>query len=169
MARIAKQAFVGLDPGKSGAACTLFDTRRIKPLCLTFATATAHDIADYFEEVSSHLGKRAEPPYYLIEKVAGSTGGIQGRTSGRSMFTFGFNAGILYGMLVYDQLAEVTPSKWQQEFGLIRKNKKEKDGDKKRRHQVKAQRIFSSQKVTQAAADAYLIAAYCRRHYKELF
>ena len=160
--------FVGIDPGKTGAAAALFSNRAIKPLLFPFANKTPWDIYEFFGIVD-RSAIRSAPIFYLIEKVAGSTGGIQGRTSGRSMFTFGWNAGFLYGLLVEEQLAEITPAKWQKEFGLIRTNKKEKDGDKKRRHASKAQKLFPQQKVTQQIADALLLATYCRRHYEELF
>lgn len=162
--------FIGIDPGKTGGAAALFSNRALKPLLLPFANKTPWDIYEFFGIVERSVTHTA-PIFYIIEKVAGSTGGIQGqgRTSGRSMFTFGFNAGYLYGLLVEEQLAEVTPSVWQKDFGLTRKNKQEKDGDKKRRHAAKAQKLFGSIKVSQQISDALLIATYGRRHYKELF
>ena len=156
-----KYIYCGIDPGLSGGAVCLAEDRSLPPLLFPFAKKTTWDINDFLQEV--------DPTFHLIEKVAGSTGGIQGRTSGRSMFTFGWNTGFLYGLLVEVKLAEVLPTKWQKEFGLIRTNKKEKDGDKKRRHAAKAQKLFPNQKVTQQIADALLIATYCRRYYKELF
>lgn len=155
--------FCGIDPGKSGGAVILSDDRTAPPILFPFANKTPWDINDFLKEIN--------PVYHLIEKVAGSTGGIQGagRTSGRSMFTFGWNTGFLYGLLVERSLAEILPTKWQKEFGLTRTNKKESDGDKKRRHAAKAQKLFPQQKVSQQIADALLIATYCRRNYKELF
>lgn len=153
--------YCGIDPGKTGGAVILSADRSDPPLLFPFDKKTPWDINDFIKSIN--------PTFFLIEKVAGSTGGIQGRTSGRSMFTFGWNAGFVYGLLVENKLAEITPVKWQKEFGLIRTNKKESDGDKKRRHAAKAQKLFPQQKVTQQIADALLIATYCRRHYKELF
>lgn len=153
--------FCGIDPGKTGGMAFLAYNKSYPPLLFPFANKTPWDINDFLKEIN--------PNYHLIEKVAGSTGGIQGRTSGRSMFTFGFNAGFLYGLLVERSLAEILPTKWQKEFSLTRTNKKESDGDKKRRHAAKAQKLFPQQKITQQMADALLIACYLRRHYKELF
>ena len=155
--------YCGIDPGKTGGMAFLSTTKSEPPLLFPFANKTPWDINNFLKEI--------DPLYHLIEKVAGSTGGIQGqgRTSGRSMFTFGWNAGFLYGLLVERSLAEVTPSQWQKEFKLTRTNKKESDGDKKRRHAAKAQRLFPQQKVTQQIADALLIASYCRRYHEESF
>lgn len=155
--------FLGVDPGKTGGAVALSVDRKKPPILFPFANKTPWDINDFIQEVN--------PTYHLIEKVAGSTGGIQGqgRTSGRSMFTFGWNTGFMYGLLVQRSLAEILPTKWQKEFGLTRKNKQESDGDKKRRHAAKAQKLFPQQKISQQIADALLIATYCRRYYKELF
>ena len=161
MGKMPRYVYCGIDPGKTGGMAFLSHDKSKPPILFPFTNKTPWDIHDFLEEIN--------PSYHLIEKVAGSTGGIQGRTSGRSMFTFGWNAGFLYGLLVKRSLAEITPSQWQKEFKLTRTNKKESDGDKKRRHAVKAQRLFPQQKVSQQMADALLIACYCRRYHEELF
>lgn len=167
-----QRVYLGIDPGKSGAACALTSTRSVQPNILKFTE-------DYYEFDAWLKGLRKKYPsadfFICVEKVAGQTGPIQGRVSPRSMFTFGFHAGFVQGIVCgrREPLAEVRPVTWQSEFGLLRKTKlkgtKEKDADKKRRHLKEAKKQFPKAHIIQQTADGVLLALYCRRHYKELF
>ena len=97
-----------------------------------------------------------------IEKVSAMPGnGVTG------MFRFGQSYGFLRGCLVASGIPfdEVTPQRWQKEFGLIVKGKISQT-EKKNRNKAKAQQLFpqmASLTITHAKADALLIAEYARR------
>jgi hypothetical protein len=158
--------FIGLDPGSTGAATVLFSDRSKDPVIFPFAKKSPQEISDFLDLFE---GRKAKP-FFLIEKVhgAGTSFGGTGRTGGKVMFTFGWNAGLLYGLCVRNQLAEVTPTVWQKEFGLAGK-KKTTTNAKKNTHKDKALKLFPTTHITLQTADSLLIALYCRRHYEDLF
>lgn len=167
---VSDYVFVGIDPGTTGAITVLYLNRNKPPVVFPLDKKSPQDIADFLDRIK---GKKAEP-FFLIEKVHGagvafSTGG---RAGGKVMFNFGWSAGMLYGLCVRRQLAEVSPVSWQKEFALVghRKTKKKmSSNEKKTMHQAKARRLFPELHVTQKTADSVLIALYCRRHYRSLF
>jgi len=144
---------IGIDPGLSGAIAIIGDSVTVTPL----AKLTEHDAA-------RHVAANTDA-FAFIEKV-GANRGPEGRRQGASsMFTFGQSYGFLRGLLVALEIPfdEVLPQRWQQPFGLIRKNKNETTTQKKNRHKAKSQSLFPSVKITHAVADALLIAEYGRR------
>ncbi len=167
--------FLGVDCGAKGAACLLSEERSVKPLIYNFA---ADDWKGFSKWVLNNVpGECVANTFCLIEKVTGNTRGIRGgaHASETKSFQFGFNVGVVYGILAYDQfdlpIAEVTPTVWQKAFGLSGGSKTESTSDKKGRHQLKARQRFPSVRdlITKETADAVLIASYLRSHYKELF
>ncbi len=163
---IADRTFVGLDPVTTGSATVLFSNRNKDPVIFPFKDKSPQEICDFIDRIKA----RKASPFFLIEKVhgAGTSFGNGGRTGGKVMFTFGWNAGLLYGLCVRKQLAEVTPTSWQKEFGLAGR-KKTTTNAKKNTHKNKALKLFPNSHITLATADSVLIALYCRRHYQELF
>jgi hypothetical protein len=158
--------YIGLDPGKTGSASVIFSDRKKEPIIFPFANKSPQEIADFLDLFE---GRKAEP-FFLIEKVqgAGTSFDGKGRTGGKVMFTFGWNAGLLYGLCVRNQLAEVTPTVWQKEYGLAGR-KKTTTNAKKNTHKDKALKLFPRTHITLQTADSLLIALYCRRHYRSLF
>jgi crossover junction endodeoxyribonuclease RuvC len=141
---------IGIDPGLSGGIACLLENGAgiVGPM-----PKTERDI----EMALSKSG----PCKALIEKVHSFPD--QGVSS---TFKFGMNYGFLRGCLTalkvpFDQ---VTPRKWQGEFGLVfPKAMNLTITEKKNRHKELAQQLFPHFKVTHATADALLIAEYLRR------
>lgn len=79
----------------------------------------------------------------------------------RSCFTFGKNYGLLRGVLVAlgIDIVDVTPQKWQKTLGC-RSGKGFTKTEHKRNLKVMAQEMCPELKVTNATADAILIARY---------
>lgn len=84
-----------------------------------------------------------------------------------SAFTFGRSYGFLRGLLVGLTIPfeEVSPQRWQSEFGLRMKGKKLAHGDTEKHNAIKgkAQQFFPHLKVTHAKAAALLICEYGAR------
>lgn len=149
---------LGIDPGASGGIA--WHDRGDSP-CATQTMhgekmpATERDVAQFLAECA------AEKSFAYIEKVHSMPS--QGVSS---TFKFGQNYGFLRGCLVSLQIPfdEVTPQKWQKEFGLVFPKKLGlSPTEKKNKHKAKAQQLFPHLKVTHATADALLIAEYGRR------
>lgn len=141
---------MGIDPGGSGAIVVIGN----------------HGVPDFVRnsgtesDLASFVSAWCATDFAIIEKV-----GAMPKQGVSSTFKFGQSYGFLRGLLIANRIAfeEVTPQKWQKEFGLVRTNKSESGTDKKNRHKAKAQQLFPGVKVTHANADALLIAEYCRR------
>jgi hypothetical protein len=143
---------IGIDPGKSGGIAWWRPTAHHAAMKMP---ATERDLADVMKDLADN------DCFAYIEKVHAMPG--QGVTS---MFTFGQNYGFLRGCLIAHGIPfeEVTPQKWQKEFGLVFPKKMGlTPTEKKNRHKAKAQQLFPHLKVTHATADALLIAEYGRR------
>jgi crossover junction endodeoxyribonuclease RuvC len=152
-AMIEQNLYLGVDPGASGGFAILDSAGAI--VDVSPMPDTPRDIAEYFDE----FGPRIK--FALIEAVHAMPG--QGVTS---MFTFGWNKGLLDMALIAIPHEHVLPRKWQQAFSLIRKDKAETTTDKKNRHKERAQELFPKAKITHAIADALLLAEHCRRTHK---
>lgn len=146
--RVDGSYFVGIDPGKSGgiafldAKGTVLGTYKLDP-----KTNTEHDVAQFLSSC------KLVGTYAVLERVRSSP--QQGVVSA---FTFGSSYGFLRGLLTglgipYE---EVLPARWQKTMGCMSK------GDKNVT-KAAAQRLFPSQKIIHATADAILLAEYCRR------
>jgi hypothetical protein len=101
-----------------------------------------------------------EPPMIntcYIEEVGGFIGKAQ---PGSAMFKFGFNAGLLRGMLMALgwRIILVRPAKWQAGLGLGGSKSCDSKADWKRKLKGEAERRFPGVKgITLATADALLI------------
>jgi hypothetical protein len=154
------QIYIGIDPGKSGgiAALDLDNVLTIK------MPETPADVLDYFHSIKNYM-----PINYsciaIIEQVGGYTG--QGQP-GSAMFKFGQGVGHLEMALLACSIPSesVPPRKWQKALGISAKKKTETKTQWKNRLKSVAQRLFPSEKITLATADALLIAEYCRRKHQ---
>lgn len=136
---------VGIDPGKSGGIAAIGEANTAFNM-----PQTPGDLAMMFDMLRQDFGPIE---HVYIEKVHAMP--KQGVTS---TFTFGFNFGMLIGMLALQgyPYTEVTPATWQKKMGCLSKG--DKNITKNR-----AQQLFPQMKVTHATADALLIAEYGRR------
>ena len=147
--------YIGIDPGIKGAISSIIQNESVR-IVRTMPMAITE--ADTRQSILFALG--GEPEYKaIIEKVHAFPG--QGVTS---MFTFGQNYGFLRGCLVSLGIPfeEVTPQKWQKEFGLSKK-KNESKTDYKKRILQKAQNLFPEADVKLQTADSLMLAEYLRR------
>lgn len=144
--------YLGIDPGKSGAICSV-DVYG-NPEIVVKADATNRDIWKALSDVSIDHKCRA-----VIELVSAMPN--QGVAS---TFRFGESFGVLLGLLTAAEIPfeRIRPAVWCKEFGLKRKNG-ESGTDWKNRHKQLAQEMFPGIGITHATADALLIAEYCRR------
>jgi hypothetical protein len=98
-----REAYMGIDPGQKGYI-VVYDTSKRQYYKEPLASETLVDFLEQF----AHLDCMA-----VIEKVGAMPG--QGRTS---IFTFGYNAGRVVGILEAMGIpyTHVTPQKWQKEM-----------------------------------------------------
>lgn len=150
------KAFIGVDPGESGAIAVLTPNSRATPITFAFRGQNAHEIVRFLKQVDPDC-------YCCLEEVSarGSAAGVQ---SAKSMFTFGLWYGRAEMALAAIGIAnsKVAPHRWQNRFSLTRKRANETKVQKKNRHKSVAQDMFPQIKVTHATADALLIAVYCK-------
>lgn len=139
---------IGIDPGNSGAIAVINDGVAVDHIK---CTETDHDISGFLYKWSD-MGTHA-----TIEKVSAMP-----RQGVASTFKFGRSFGFLEGLLVAHLIPYelVTPQKWQTFM-------KCRSGGDKNVTKAAAQRLWPDIKITHAIADAYLIAEYGRRTYKD--
>jgi hypothetical protein len=91
-----------------------------------------------------------------LEEVGGFIGKAQ---PGSAMFKFGFNAGLLRGILLSLgwRIELARPAKWQGGLGIGNSRSCDSKADWKRKLKGEAERRFPGIKVTLATADALLI------------
>lgn len=156
-----KIAFLGIDPGSSGAAVAfLSDTT--EPKILRFQNSTHRQVWQFLEELSFDY-----KVFCVLELVGAMPG--QGVTS---MFTFGKEYGMITGFLVAGSIPyeEKVPRTWQKALGITPRYKPKK-GEQgveetktefKRRLRQKAEQLYPEIKMTNDVADAILIAHFCK-------
>lgn len=138
-------AWVGIDPGKSGGIARITDFGVVEAWKMP---ETERDIWDLVRFVfPSTLGLA------VIERVHSMP--KQGVVSS---FTFGRNYGSLRMALIGWNVPfeEVTPQRWMKALGCL-------TGGDKHISKARAQQMFPTVKVTNATADALLLAEYARR------
>ena len=144
-------AYLGVDPGASGAAA-LVDSQGFTMDWVSFKETPA-DIWKFIKLYGPAVD------LCVVERVGARPG-----NGASSMFKFGASYGQILGMLVAAEIRFVnhTPTKWQKRLGLIRP--KLTRAEKKRVNKAKAQELFKgSPKIIHQNADAFLIAEYARR------
>ncbi|KKN18259.1 hypothetical protein LCGC14_0957480 [marine sediment metagenome] len=159
------KAYIGIDPGKSGAACLLTETGRY----IFFDWPSKDDLFNVLKKI------RQWNDYYDIQLAAielVNCGAVQGR---KSAFTFGNNFGHWEMLLMALGIPHVKPrpSEWQK--GLVIKTDSK---DVKTRALMAVRRIYTAKidrmltkpkgkKILDGRVDALLIANYAKR-WKEM-
>lgn len=105
-------AFVGIDPGASGALCLLVP--RTQQMAFVKTTATTKDLLDWFKQINDDLYLAV----IMLEKVHAIRG-----TSAKSNFSFGYNVGVVntIALAAGNSVSSVTPKKWQKFVGVTKK------------------------------------------------
>jgi len=152
-------AVLGIDPGASGGIAYINGDDVVD--VLSFAKCIDSDVSAFLAHYSD---ARA-----WIEKV-----GATPQMGCVSAFKFGMSFGMLRGMLIAHAIPfqMVAPTVWQRDLGLIEKGRRSRaagnptgstDSAKKRRNRQRASELFPGIRVTNAVADALLIAHHARR------
>ena len=155
------KAWIGIDPGASGAAVAIFEDGTIK-VC-RFSKSTEKDVWIFLSDLAMDYAC-----FCVKEKVwampatneDGSKRGMGAMTS----FVFGENNGFIKGLLVAAMIPyeEKVPQTWQKSFGM-KKEKGEMQPSYKRKLKEKAEQLYPSLKITTDTADAVLIADFCKK------
>jgi hypothetical protein len=155
---------ISVDPGKSGgiawqtSACT--DCRRGAGAAKF--PETEADTAALFRS----LMEQDADWFCYLERV-----GATPQMGVTSAFTFGKSYGLIRGLLIGLGIPfeEVSPMKWQAEFGL-RQGKKLASGDTEKHNAIKAkaQQLFPWLKITHATGAALLLCEYGVRQQRGL-
>ena len=153
--------YIGIDPGVSGGMAAIHPFNG-KVECAALEKMTEREIADWLEW---NAGPKVDC-FAMLEKVASSP--LMGRTSA---FTFGRSYGFLRGALaaIGIPFEEVLPRHWQQAMGIPKGEKGEygrANSGRKKLTRGRAQQLFPTIKVTNAIADALLIASYAQRTHR---
>lgn len=158
------KAFLGVDPGSTGAIAAITEDGVIKTL--SFGKSTEKEIVDFCNELAFDY-----ECFATLELVGAMPG--QGVSS---MFQFGKNVGFIVGVLTATGIAyeQKVPRMWQKELGITPrfKPKKGESGTEetkpefKKRLKQKAEQLFPKEKVLTDTADALLICEYTRRTHK---
>lgn len=153
--------YLGIDPGASGGLVLLASGEEEWFSTWTLGNSTDRQTWGFIN------GSQAD--FCCIEKVGGYIAGNP--APGSAMFNFGANYGRLIGFLVASEIPfeQVTPQRWQKALAIPTKVKKgkgrmgETKTEFKRRLRAHAERLFPKVSLTNALADAILIAEFCRR------
>jgi hypothetical protein len=146
------RVYIGIDPGASGGIAAINEQGEIVACEKWINEIQANYHLASLEQSFSQL-------HCVIEQVSAMPGnGVAG------MFRFGENFGMWQGLLVAHRIPfrKVRPQVWQKE---IHGRKGLKGTPLKQLLKAEAQRRFPSLKITNATADAILIADYCRRNH----
>jgi crossover junction endodeoxyribonuclease RuvC len=137
--------YIGIDPGKNGAIAFIADGAMI-------VHSMPKTPRDMWVLLSPFEGSRC-----VLEKVASMPG--QGV---KSMFTFGRYYGMAEGIVAAAGLRTelVKPERWQTALGCL------SGGNKAVTHE-RARLLFPGVVIHKYAADAVLLAEYCRRLFSE--
>ena len=151
---------IGIDPGKSGGIAW----QRIGHENMSAAVAVPETEYDCRLLLADFL-TYDEPLIAYLEKVGASP--QMGRTSAFSFGrSYGFLRGLLVGMAI--RFEEVTPQKWQAEFGLRQPGKQLGKDDVTKHNAIKgkAQQFFPHLQITHAKAAALMISEYGARQHR---
>ena len=157
-------AFMGIDPGASGACVVITSQNQIHEI--RFTKSTDKEIWQFIENMSFKYNIKC-----VKEKVwampATNTDGSNRSMGASTSFTFGENNGKIIGFLVAAGIPyeEKVPQTWQKIYGM-KKEKNESQTDFKKRLRQKAEQLYPNHKITADTADAILIAHFCRQLYK---
>jgi len=149
---MAKQFFIGIDPGKSGAMA-IYDKHTNDMIALGF------DKEAYLEELE-FVARHDEPAVCCLEHVGAMPG--QGVTS---MFNFGENFGWIQGVLEAFKIPYelVRPQKWKNEFSITSDKNSSIDVCRRLYPHLNLKRTEHSRKDDDNLAEAALMATYAFR------
>ncbi len=140
---------IGIDPGKKGGIAALDQGARVHAL-FSFEGKTERDIESF---LSQFFDTRC---FALLEDVHSTPqmGVTSAFTFGRG---YGFLRGLLTGRISFD---DVRPQTWQTALGGLKRKPKETQRQHKLKLRQRAESLYSRTEVTEAVADALLIAHY---------
>jgi hypothetical protein len=157
-----KTAYIGIDPGASGAIAVIDSD--LKLVVLRLQKVTDKDVSNFLQEISFNYDR----VFCVKEKVwampAKNPDGTMRTMGAQTMFEFGLNNGFILGLLTAWNIAyeEKTPQTWMKLFSMKRE-KEESQTDYKRKLKEQAEKLFPNIKITNDMADAILIAEFNRR------
>lgn len=139
------KAYLGVDPGASGAAALI--TPALQVVDLIKFSETEDEIARWFHELVP------EEIYAVCEKV-----NAMPKQGVSSSFKFGVSYGFCRGMLACLKIRRdfVRPAAWQKALGCLSRGNKNVT-------KAKAAEWFPGVKVTHPVADALLLAAFAKK------
>jgi crossover junction endodeoxyribonuclease RuvC len=152
---------IGFDPGASGGLAwqLLGQDRTLADAAPLPATESDCRI------LVANLMALADQHRAFVEKVGATPqmGAVSSFSFGRS---YGFLRGLLIGMAV--PFEEVSPQRWQADFGLRQHGKRLGKGDTEKHNAIKgkAQQFFPHLKITHAKAAALMICEYGARRFR---
>jgi len=160
------RAWMGIDPGATGAIILLSETGEMRTL--RFMNSTNKEIHEFLNGVAFEFDEL----FCILEAVHAMPGMAAG-----AMFNFGESYGFVQGVLVSTGVPYelVTPQSWMKHMRIPKRDiqmhpetKKELPGSEskteyKRRLKQKAEELYPKIKITNDTADAILIADYCKR------
>jgi hypothetical protein len=151
--------YLGIDPGASGAIAYYMvkDDSSTAAMMLELKAATRREVYEFLQGFTGYAWRHQA--YAAVEKVSSMPG--QGVAS---TFKFGVNYG---GLLMALDAAGIpflnpTPTTWKKAVDPYLIAPKEAKTEKKRRAREIAKRLFPTAKVTNATADALLLARYAQ-------
>ena len=146
--------YIGIDPGASGGYCILSNSDPVRMQGYNKETPRGITI-----EIKGFATTHC---FAILERVSAMPG--QGVSS---TFKFGQNFGWWQGVLDSIQIPYklVTPYSWQKGLGIKKKQKNESQTDFKRRLKHEAEKLYPNLKITNATADAMLIAHYAKSNF----
>jgi len=153
------EAYIGIDPGNKGAICLL--SGDLTTIDFIDNSKPINHMVDWLEiHKNNYFIKKV-----LIEDVHSIFG-----TSAKSNFSFGFNTGVLHGVIKALQLPldTVNPKIWQKSFGIKSKGKliKKEVATICNTLYVNPSIYGSKGGLLDGRSDALGIATYCYHKYK---
>ncbi len=149
----------GADPGwSSGALCLIYDFGGKEEVEIYRLDKMAeNEIADLFYDLSKMKNIKV-----MLERVWGRPGQHPSST-----FKFGDSYGGLRWMMKMGKIPfdTPTPQKWMKFYGMKRDDN-ETDVAWKGRLWAKAKELYPNVKIVKSAADAVLLADYCKHKFK---
>lgn len=157
------KTYIGLDPGSDGFLCAMTEERFD---FISFKDENPHKIADYLR----HAKESGEVTACMedVHSVFGS--------SAKSNFNFGFNTGIVTGLLIALRIpyVKVAPKDWQKEVWVREDKVRDSKGktDTKKTSMNAARRLFPDIDLRKSLrctvphdgkCDSLLICEYARR------
>ena len=149
------RAWVGIDPGKSGAMAVIWRDETLRPTLVPYTGPLCY--------VSNFYGLAAYCVRIVVERLFARPGKM---SSAKANFELGRCMGELETMLSMCGVPfqEITPQAWQKEFGISGDKQTHVDCAKRLFPGVSLKRSEKCVKDFDGYADALLMAEYARRH-----